>query len=211
MTPLLMPEKDLRYLQEKYAYSLKSGAGSPDSSEPSIEKDDRPAQDDKANEKNELLVYMLLILPFCLIICASVFTHVWVIAYPHFDLSTIFSIRTHIDTWRDGVIVSAMAIAPFCYILWLTFYLALYVLRIHLVDQYNILFYKLSTALACFIPVMWLWFIAPSGIFHLKRAFRYMISSATTSEAWVVLGMLITLFLLMVGIFFKRLSFNALP
>ena len=200
---MLMPKEDLRYLQEKYANLLKNDEGLPDCAVSSTEKNDRPRQDNKISRKRVLLIEMLFILPLSFIICSTVFFHVWILLFPGLNLDKIFNLAAQRAALRATSIAFPMLITPMCYILWLSFCLILLLARLYVIAQFKILFSELSTILACFVPTMWLWFLVASALLHLKRMFMFIIDSTLALEAWGLLAVFATLFMLMVAIFLR--------
>ena len=151
-----------------------------------------------------LLKNLLLELPLSLIICATAFYYVWSsFLSPKIDPNAIRSAGAQLSDVYPIAIIGLGIITPLCYVLWFSFCLMLLLARLDVITQFKILFFELSKVLACFVPIMWLWFWVASAIFQLKRAFKSIIDSAIALEAWGLLGIFAALLLLMVATFLK--------
>ena len=151
------------------------------------------------NTKHALLGNMLLKLPLGLIICATAFYYAWSDHLFHPDVVQSSTVRA----LRAFLIISLGLVAPLTYVLWLSFCFILFMARLDMIAQFKIPFFEFSTVLACFIPVMWLWFWVVSMIFQLRRIFKHIIDTALALEAWWWLGIFIVLLVSMTAIFLK--------
>jgi len=190
----MLSDKDLRELRGKYIDSQKdSNLTNPPEFLPE-NPEYKTSQQSKSGDGSIRKRYLLLTLPLGLVLCTSAFLY----AYYEYLLPKLNPDEMHQGT--SMMLSWIVILIPVCYVWWSSFCLILLLLSYLIRDTYNkiqFIFTDLYTALILFVPVMWVWF------FILRQPLRDVIDSAIAIEAWLLLGIFVTLFILMLAVFLK--------